>query len=447
VTDPAKQLLGERELIEGSVPETVGSPLSVRSERAGSAVGSLLRNSAFLASNLMLGAIAGFVALALLTHLYSVRAVGLSGAALSATGLITTISLLGLNYSLVRFLPVTAHRSAMINTVLTASMLVAAAGATVFLFLPTAHKLFAFGELLFIVTFIVTTVFSAGFNQLENVFVADTSAHLITRANILTNASKIAFPAALLPLGIAGAYVSQSAAFAVGFVSLFIVLGRRGHWLRPSISSAATRELRRFSAGTYVGSLLGSLPLLVLPLIILARFGAVQNAYWYTAMQLAALLYQLPGCVSQALLAEGAHRPTARRELVRRSATVIAAVMVPVLAFAFLTAPIGLAILGHRYSAGSLTPLRWLIVAGFMSSINYVTGTVLYLAKKALVIAVINSIDAIIVLGLTLAWAHNVDQVAVSWVIGEVANVVLFALAAAWSVAQVGGRWEALGGE
>jgi O-antigen/teichoic acid export membrane protein len=417
------------------------------SRRVGSALQSLVRNSAFLVSNTVLASVSGFAALTLLAHLYPARALGLSGAALAATSLVITVSQLGLDFSLPRFLPVTKNRSALINSALTATLLVAAVSAGVFLLLPPAHRLYALGAVLFIVTFWLTTVCAAGFDQLETVFVAETSAHLITRANIFTNAAKLVLPCALLPLGIAGAYVSQSAAFVVGFVSLLIVLGRRGHWFHPSISSSATRELRRFSVGTYLGSTLGSLPLVLLPLIILARFGPVQNAYWYTAMLLARLLYLLPGCVSQALLAEGAHRPTARRELLRRAATLIGAIMVPLAAFAFLTAPIGLAILGPRYAAGSLTPLRWLIVAGLMSGVNYLAGTVLSLAKKTFVIAVINAIDVIIILGLVVAWAHNVDDVAVCWVIGEIANVILFTLAAAWSLVQVHGKWEALGGQ
>jgi hypothetical protein len=59
----------------------------------------------------------------------------------------------------------------------------------------------------------------------------------------------------------------------------------------------------------------------------------------------------------------------------------------------------------------------------------------------------INAIDAIILLGLAVAWAHNVDDVAVSWVIAEIVNVILFTLAAAWSLVQVHGEWEALGGQ
>ena len=133
--------------------------------------------------------------------------------------------------------------------------------------------------------------------------------------------------------------------------------------------------------------------------------------------------------------------------LIRRSAIVIGCVMTPVLVIAYFAAPIALAILGHRYSVEALAALHLLIVSGVMSSINFVSGTVLYIAKKTFVITIINAVDAVIVIGLTLAWAHDTTDVALYWVIGEVFNVVLFIIFAMRALRQVHGRWEALGGD
>jgi O-antigen/teichoic acid export membrane protein len=257
--------------------------------------------------------------------------------------------------------------------------------------------------------------------------------------------ARLAAPAAFLSLGLVGAFVAQSTTAVVAFTVLAILLVRQGHRLRPMLSRTATRDLRRFSVGAYVGGQIGSLPALALPLVILSRFGPGQNAYWYTAMAIATLLYQLPGSVARALLAEAAHRPADRKALIRRSAVLIGSVMAPVLLIAYFAAPIVLAILGHRYSAGSLTPLRWLILAGVMSSANFVTGTILYIAKKTFIITAINAIDAVIVLGLAVTLAHDAADVAVYWVVGEIVNVVLFAGYAARSLREVHGRWEALG--
>jgi O-antigen/teichoic acid export membrane protein len=412
------------------------------------ATGGLVKNSAFLSTNVVIGTVTGLGTLTLLTHLYSVRAIGLSAAALSATSLITTISQLGLNYSLVRFLPTSTRRADLINSVLTASLLVALVAGVIFLVLPASAKLYALGGAGFVAAFLVATGLSAGNVQLTNVFVADRAAGDTVRPNMIGSLARLAAPAALVGLGISGAYIAQGIVpVLVDTAILAGLLARRGHRFRPMLSSSATRDLRRFSVGTYLATLIGGAPLIVLPLIILARFGPSQNAYWYAAITGASVLFAVPGSVSQALLAEAAHQPAHRRALVAKAAIIIVAVMLPVLTIAYLAAPFGLALLGHHYAADGLATLRLLIIAAAMSSINYITGTVLYLAKKTFVIAAINTVDAIIVLGLAVSWAHGSHGVAVAWVIGEVANVILFGLFAVISVYQVRGRWEALGGD
>ena len=412
----------------------------------GLAAESLFRNSASLVTSTAVIAVGGFVALSLLTRLYSVQAVGLAAAAMSGIGLISTTVQFGTNYSLPRFLPSSANRTALINTVLTVTMLAACAGAGLFLVLPVASKLYALG-ILFVPVFILATIFTAGASQLENVFVADRLSNKIVSITVISTLAKLAAPVVFLFLGIAGAFAAQSTVGIVTFVVVAVVLARRGHQFRPALSLTATRDLIGFSVGAYLGAQIGSLPVLVLPLIILSRFGASQAAYWFTAMAIASLLYQLPGSIARALLPETAHRPAERKMLVRRSAVAIGSVMGPVLLIAYLAAPIALAILGHGYSAGSLATLRWLIIGGVMSSINYVTGTILYIAKKTFTITFVNAVDAVIVIGLAAALAHNINDIAIYWVIGEVFNVVLFTFYAVRALYQVHGRWEALGGD
>ena len=408
---------------------------------------SLFRNTAFLVMNVGFGAVCGFGTLAMLTRFYSVEAIGLTTAAMSAGGLIASFGQFGLNYTLPRFLPGSTHRAALINTVVTVSTVAAALGACLFLVLPPASRLYALGGAVLVPVFIVSTSLNAASAQLDNVFIADRSARNVTIATAVSSATRLAAPATFIFLGLAGAFVAQSTTAVVTFIVLVILLVRQGDRLRPAVSLDATRELRRFSLGAYIGGQLGSLPALLLPLVILSRFGPGQSAYWYTAMAIAVQLNQLPGSVARALLAEAAHRPAERRALIRRSSVLIGSVMGPVLACAYFAAPLGLAILGHHYSVASLTPLRWLILAGVMTSVNYVTGTILYIAKKTVAIAVINAADAVIVVGLAATLARTSADVAVYWLIGEAVQLVLFAAYAFWSVREVHGRWEALGDE
>ena len=91
--------------------------------------------------------------------------------------------------------------------------------------------------------------------------------------------------------------------------------------------------------------------------------------------------------------------------LIRRSAVLIGSIMMPVLIIAYVAAPVALIIIGHRYDIGCLTPLRWLIIAGVMSSVNYITGTILYIGKKVFTITIINAINAVVVIGLAVVGA------------------------------------------
>jgi O-antigen/teichoic acid export membrane protein len=407
---------------------------------------SLVRNSGFLVLNLIVSAACGYGALSLLTRLYSVQAVGLSATAVSAGGLIVFIMQFGVNYSLPRFLPVSTDRRALINTVLTVSLLASLLGAAIFLLLPVAGKLYALGGGLFALAFLIATFVQSGEAGLGTVLISERSSSNVAAANSVPNLVKLIAPVAFTFLGAFGAYAARIVGDVFGFFIFGAVVARKGHRFRPTLSVAATRDLRRFSLGMYVASLLGSLPLMVLPLIILSRFGPSQSAYWYIAITTASLLYQLPSTIGQALLPEVAHRPSERRHLVLRSALLVCSIVIPVLVVAFFAAPLGLKLFGEHYVAATLAPLRWLIIAGFITVVNYASGTVLFLAKETFVISVINVIDAVIVLGLALTWATGAQGVAISWLIGDVANTLLFGVFAFIAVRQVRGRWEDLGG-
>jgi O-antigen/teichoic acid export membrane protein len=398
---------------------------------------SLFRNSAFLTLNIVLGAACGYGALSLLTRLYPVKAIGLAAAALSSSGFIASITQFGANYTLPRFLPETKNRPALINTVVTATMLTSFLGAAVFLALPVATKLYALGGVGFAVIFLLYTGFDAGESQLENIFIADRASHKMIGAMIAGNLVKLAAPVACISLGMSGAFVAQCLSVIAIFTILALLLFKHGDTVRPMLSIEATRDLRRYSASAYIGTQLGGLPLMILPLIILSRFGASSNAFWYTSMAIASLLYQLPGSVARALLSEAAHRPVELRALIRRASALIGVVMTPVLMVAYFAAPLGLAFFGHRYVVGSLGPLRWLIIAGALSCVSYVAGTVLYIAKKTFIITAINGITTALILGFAATLAHDTTGIAICWVIGEIANIVLCGIFAVHSLCQL----------
>jgi O-antigen/teichoic acid export membrane protein len=406
---------------------------------------SLFKNSAFLVLNLGVGAVSGYGGLALLTHFFSVQDVGLSATAVSAAALIETISLLGITYSVPRYLPTAKNRTAMINTLLTAVILITALACLTFLALPYARKLFVLGGWLFGLIFLVATCVQAGTTMLSTVLVADRSSDKVVRVGMIPAAVRLVAPPALSFLGGLGSFVARVVPDSFGFVMFGAVLVRSGHRFRPTLDIGVAREMARFSIGMYVANIIGGLPLMLLPLFVLSRVGAQQSAYWSIAMSISAILYSLPSMVTSALLPEVSLRPAERPQLLRRAALLIVSVVTPALVIAFFGAPIALAVFGHGYTSGTLPVLRWLIGAGFITMLNAVSGAVLFIAKKSKLITIVNAVDAVIVIGLVIFWATSATDIAIAWAVGDVANTVLFGAFAFLAVREVGGRLEKLG--
>lgn len=405
---------------------------------------SLFRNSVFLVLNIGLTAVCGLGSQTLLTHLFSKKIVGLSAPALSATFLVVSITQLGVNFSLPRYLPTSKRRDGLINTLHTLILILTAIGAVIFLLLPVARPMFALGGGWFAVIFLAATLLQAGYSFLGTVLVSDRAASTLVAANSVPNLLKLAAPPVLTSLGGLGAFLARISSTVAGYFTLFVVVIRRGHRFRPAFDAAAIRELGRFSAGMYVAGIIGGLPLQLLPIVVLSRLGTQASAYWSIALPIGMLLYQLPTAVTQALMPEVSLRQGERGPLLRRASLLTIALATPALTIAYVATPWCLVLFGQSY-APAVPMLRWLVIAGYVTMLNSVSGTILFLAKKSMEISIVNVVNAVIVLGMTAMWATNATDVAISWFVGDVANTLLFGFFAYLAVREVGGQLEKLG--
>lgn len=407
---------------------------------------SLFKNSAFLIINLGVGAVCGFGSLALLTHVFTVGDVGLSATAAAACSLVISVTQFGVTWTLPRYLPTAKDRTALINTLLTAVVMAAALGSVIFLALPYAKKLWVLGGVAFDIVFVIAACLTAAQTVLSVILVADRSSDKLAVLGLIPNLGRVAAPPAFSFLGGLGAFIARMITGLFGVIPIGVLLARRGHRFRVSLDREVVRDVVKFSVGMYIATLVGGVPQLVLPLIVLSRVGAQQTAYWSISISVGALLFSLPSVITQALLPEVSLRRSERRALLARSARVSTALIVPMLLVAFFCAPIGLAVFGRAYVSGALVPLRWLIIAGFITMLNYASGAILFIAKKSAMMTIVNGINAVVVLGLVAFWATNVADVAIAWTIGDICNTVFFGLFALLALRQVGGRWEDLGG-
>jgi O-antigen/teichoic acid export membrane protein len=418
-------------------------PAATRARRIGG--DSVIRNSLSLIVNLLITSACSYGAFILVARLYSVKAVGLSATAISLGAFVVALTQLGTNYSLPRFLPLSNHRAAVINTALTTTLIAALIGGIIALVLPVADKLFALGGAFFALAFLVATCVQTGEAVLGTVLIADRSSGPMTRANTIPNLIRLVAPSAFTFMGALGSYVARFVSDIIAFFMFGGIIARRGHRFRLRIDLAATRDLRSFSFGMYVVGTLGRLPVVTLPIVTLERFGASQTAFWSVGITIATLLYQLPSMVGQALLPEAVQRPTERRRLLYRSALMTLGIVIPVLLVAYVAAPLGLKFFGAQYVAGSLGTLRWLIISGFITILNFPPSTILILAKKTISLSIIEAGTLVTVLILAITWARNGEDVAISWVAGDIVGTALVFACAYLASRQVGGHWEHLG--
>lgn len=407
---------------------------------------SLFKNSAFLIGNLLLTSVCGFGSLTLLTHIFPTQAVGVSATAISSCVLVESITQFGLSYSLPRFLPTASNRATLVNTALTTVLLSTTLVSVIFLTLPYARGLFVLGGWLFAALFILAACVLAAETILSTVLVADRAADKMAAASVVPNLLRLAAPPALAALGNLGSFVSRVTSDSLSCAIFATLVARRGHRFRPQLDFTGTREIVRFSGGMYLAGIVGGLPQLLLPLIVFSRVGATNAAYWGIAMSVATTLFQLPSMITQALLPEVSRGTADRGHLIRRSALLVTAIVLPALVIVFCFASTGLAIFGHSYVTGSAGPLRWLVIAALITMLNSVAGTILLLAKKSLTMSVVNVGNAVVILGMVLLWARNINEIAISWVVGDVFNTLFFFLSAFLALHEVNWRWEDLGG-
>jgi O-antigen/teichoic acid export membrane protein len=387
----------------------------------------MVRNSLYLMVSSGLQASLGFVFWVVVARVFSANDVGRASSLISATTVIGYLALLGLNSTIVRYLPTAEDRDTLITTGLLAVAGSGAVIAGVFVALmPTVAPRLAFVEQSWPLAlgFVLLTA-TASVNLLTDaVFIGSRRAGFCALTDgAVGGSSKVVTAALLAGTGTYGIFAASTGGFAasaiVSVILIAAVLGWRPRLHRPS---SVLRPLLRFSTANYFGNVLSLLPVLVVPLIVLDRLGARPAAYYFVAFQIATLLYAAAYAVCQSFLAEGSHAEVETRELRRRSRLALTALYLPCVLVVALAAHWVLELFGLKYSQHGTVTLVLLAVAGIpIAACNWL-WTVLRLSSRLRAIVVSSGVYTVVICG--LAWflaPHGLTGVAAAWPIGALA--------------------------
>ena len=137
-----------------------------------------------------------------------------------------------------------------------------------------------------------------------------------------------------------------------------------GHDFHPTLAGwrEELREMRGLIAGHQSINLGSQASAYLLPVIVSARLGPTENAYFYTTFMLASGLFFIAPAIANALFAEGAHNPQHVGRDVRRAARHIAVLAGPAALFLVLAGPTILSAFGQDYAEEGATLLLILVL-------------------------------------------------------------------------------------
>ncbi|MBT2386154.1 lipopolysaccharide biosynthesis protein [Streptomyces sp. ISL-11] len=342
---------------------------------------------------------------------YSEEAVGQGSAAIAAMKLLAGLAAVTLTGALARFIPVAGRRTGRLvfGTYAGSSLLVAFAAGLFLLTLNLWGPSYRFlTGTLHGLGFVVAVVAWSVLTLQDGVLTGLRRAFWVPVGNTVFSAAKLALlvgMAAALPTS--GVFVSWVVSIGVSVLPLGWLVFRR---LVPrhvaateeTARPASFREVGRFLAGDYTGSLFSLAVVYLVPVIIASQVSAADNAYFYITSTIGGTVNLLAINMGASLTVEGSHDPARLAENCRAALRRMATIMLPVSVLIFALAPYILGVFGQGYAHAATPLLRWFAVGAALRVVMEVYFAVLRAQSRTAGLAYLQGLLCLLVLGLTL---------------------------------------------
>ncbi|WSL21869.1 lipopolysaccharide biosynthesis protein [Streptomyces sp. NBC_01283] len=342
---------------------------------------------------------------------YSESAVGQGSAAIAAMKFLAGLTALTLMGALARFIPVAGRATGrLIFRTYAGSSLVVAFAALIFLFtldLWGPSYRFLHGPLNGL-GFIAAVVAWSLLTLQDGVLTGLRSALWVPVGNTVFSVVKLGLLIAIAAaIPTAGVFVSWVAAIALSVVPLGFLVFRR---LVPRHIKATQdktqpptlREMGRFLAGDYTGSLFSLAVVYLVPVIVASQVSSVDNAYFYITTTIGGTVNLLAINMGASLTVEGAHDPARLAANTRAALRRMARIMLPVCGLLFLCAPYILRVFGQGYADAATPLLRWFAAGAALRVVMETYFAVQRAQSRTSGIAWLQGLLCVLVLGLTL---------------------------------------------
>ena len=411
-----------------AVPTVTGSPLLKPVRKIlGDA---LYRGSFYLLANTVTQSAIGFVFWTLAAHRYSASAVGVFSGVTSGASLLAAVAALGLPLTMTRHIAGAANPR---ELVVVSISVIATVGTVLCLatiiFLgphfPSALHLKQHGGMAFLVTILV--VFIAAGTTLDAGLVAMRATRVVLIKNFAGSIVKLAVMVLLTASRSSGLLLAFGLGLVLSTTASGVALSWRirGKQTGPPTFSAPWRYLSATS-GNYLATVIGILPLTIVPIEVLAVRGAAETARFSIAFLIAGFLNFIPSTTGQVLFAELARGEAPLGKQLRKALRAVYGLLLPSLAFLLLAAPFVLRLFGQAYAAEATGCLRVLALSALPAGGTYLVDSILISRDRTTAYTFMQIANAALVLGLVgFLLPRGLTAAACGWAVAQGLTLLL----------------------
>ena len=291
--------------------------------------------------------------------------------------------------------------------------------------LPPALDLEQPGRMVLLVTVLV--VFTAVSALLNAGLVATRSSHAVFIKNVAASIVKVVALLLLVSFPSSGLLMAYGLGLLVATVLGSISLGRQVGG-RP-VGSGSVRILRRYlsvTSANYIASILGSVPVSIVPIEVLVIRGAAEAGRFAVAFLIAGFLNFIPSTVAQVLFAEASRRGVPLGVQLRKAIRGIYGLLLPALVIVVAAAPLLLRIFGVAYAAAATGCLRVLALSTVLMGGTYLVDSLLIARDRIAAYVFMNCVNGALVLGLVgIMLPRGLTAAAGGWALAQGLSLLL----------------------
>jgi O-antigen/teichoic acid export membrane protein len=373
----------------------------------------LYRNSIYISLSFLITAVAGFLFWSIAARLYPSSDVGVASAIVSAINLVFTISMLGMNFAIIRFYPEYRERaigSSLVITIIASFLFSILYG----IIMGRSESFRSIFSAEFLIIFITFSMIGTSYNLISIYAIAKRKAeHSFVQAVLFS--VRFVFLFFLVSWGVLGIVSSFGLGLLLGLVyGLIFVDG-----IRLALDLEYLKASFRFSLGNYIANLANVTPNYLMPTIVLTILGEEQAAYYYIAFAVGNMLLFVPNAINTSFFVEGSHGFSNIKKTLKKALFLSYVYLLGALVFVWLFGGYVLELFRPEYVKG-FGLLKLMVLGGFfVVPVNF-SITILNIQKRVREVVGINLLKAALFLGLSylLIPRFGIEGVGWGWIGG-----------------------------